>query len=196
MSFLINAVRENVTTPIYNVVSVNVTTPIYNVVNDNVFTPVYNVGSMVHDDVTDLCMSIDKGIQVVTESILPKPLAIIAHNALRSLPITYACFYVPLEWRVGLWAAYAIIHYTTPHLLTCTSSLYFHKSLAVAFAIEVVRNLYLVMAGQFLLNSTKELAVLTVSTLAAIPMSAYYFHRSRDFIPGMRQEEIALPAIS
>jgi hypothetical protein len=157
-------------------------------INDNVIVPAYNIGGMVKEGATDLCMSIDLGIKEGFESFLPRPIAIVAHNALRSLPVTLAYMYMPLPYRVGLWATYVVIHFVKPSLMTCTAAHYLHKSIAVAAAMEVIWELYRVLSGLILKNTIEDLTLHTVSALGAIVMSATFFGGSRQFVPGVARE--------
>lgn len=161
-----------------------------------VIEPSCNIGSTLYHTGVDLALKVDHGIEGITDALLPHAVALVAHQLIRSLPIIVAYNYANLPIRVGLWAAYTIVHLVSWALkkdfLSGTASHYIHRSLGVAAAIEVLIDIYKIFAGLVVKDTVTDLAVHTTAAVVAILMSYTYFNGSNQYVEKKEREALQL----
>jgi len=161
-----------------------------------VIEPACNMGSTAYHLGSDLALSVDHGIEGVTDAIFPHAVALVAHQLIRSLPITVAYICAGLPIRVGLWAAYTIVHLVSWALkrdfFGGALSHYIHRSLGVAAAIEVLIDIYKIFAGLVVKDTVTDLAIHTTAAVVAILMSYTYFNGSNQFVERKEKEVLQI----
>lgn len=166
---------------------------------DNRIAPVGALIGSLAEDFAYVGKLVDRKVVLLTDSCLPKPVALIAQEVFRAFPIILCNFFGSSPLKTGLWGVYlgiAIINWIKPELRigSCTANYVLHRIFGVAAMIEFVWEQVLFVT----LQDTRKKLECIAAAICTIPVFAAYFSGSANYVGGMDREvrgEDALQAL-